>query len=206
MLLFGHTGIVLGVAWLLDKVSAPAKSLTVGRELRHSLLTETDCRARDSSRPGSSTTSIDYRPILLGSILPDIIDKPLGVWLLRDILSSGRVFGHTLLCTALLAVLGIYFYGTRRKSGVLCVSFGSLLHLCLDQMWRAPKTLFWPLYGWGFARADVSHLLEGLFIALMKEPSVYIPEIVGIVIVGAFLLNLVRQHRLYSFIRAGTAG
>ena len=46
--------------------------------------------------------SIDYRLVLLGSMLPDIIDKPLGGFIFKDALGSGRIYAHTLIFLLLL--------------------------------------------------------------------------------------------------------
>ena len=40
---------------------------------------------------------IDYRLVAAGTNLPDLIDKPLGIYLLGRQLGSGRIYGHTLL-------------------------------------------------------------------------------------------------------------
>ncbi|HCJ79622.1 MAG TPA: metal-dependent hydrolase, partial [Desulfotomaculum sp.] len=58
---------------------------------------------------------LDYRLAFLGSILPDIIDKPLGLILLRYNLGDGRAFAHTLIFPILLFIIGLYI--TRRKEG-----------------------------------------------------------------------------------------
>ncbi|MBI4294753.1 MAG: metal-dependent hydrolase [Chloroflexi bacterium] len=151
------------------------------------------------------TTRLDYRLILLGSMLPDIIDKPLGVWLLRDVISNGRVFGHTLLLALLLTTAGIYLFARWGRTGLLWLSFGSIAHLYLDQMWRNPRTLLWPLYGGGFEKMDLSGLMEGMVTALWTKPHIYIPEIAGAIVLGAFFFNLARRRRLVSFLKTGAA-
>ena len=99
----------------------------------------------------SSAVWIDYRLILLGSMLPDIIDKPLGIWLL----DTGRSIGHTLVFGSVLVAAGFTLYAWRCSTGLLGLSFASVIHLVLDQMWLAPRTLLWPAYGWSFERGDV---------------------------------------------------
>lgn len=99
--------------------------------------------------------SIDMRLLLVGSLLPDIIDKPVGMFFFRDSLSNGRIFCHTLLFLILVTVAGLYFYRRYSKTWLLAFSFGTLTHLVFDQMWRTPQTLFWPLFGLPFERADI---------------------------------------------------
>lgn len=48
---------------------------------------------------------IDYRVVFIGALLPDMIDKPLGMILLP--LHNGRVFAHTLLFALMLLSLSL---------------------------------------------------------------------------------------------------
>ena len=49
--------------------------------------------------------NIDYRYVALGSMLSDIIDKPLGLIILKDVLYNGRLIGHTLLFAFALTII-----------------------------------------------------------------------------------------------------
>jgi len=84
----------------------------------------------------------DLAFLALGSMLPDIIDKPLGL-LAFGTLAAGRTIGHTLLFLLVLAALAFYLKDLRLAS----VSIGVLAHLVLDFMWQSPVILFWPLLG-----------------------------------------------------------
>ena len=42
-------------------------------------------------------------------MLPDLIDKPLGIYLLRRQLSSGRIYGHALLLVSVLCWAARYW-------------------------------------------------------------------------------------------------
>ena len=55
----------------------------------------------------------DLAFVLLGSMLPDIIDKPLGT-ILFGTPAMGRIFAHTLLFLLLLAAVAIYFIAIPR--------------------------------------------------------------------------------------------
>jgi len=92
--------------------------------------------------------------LALGSMLPDIIDKPLGL-LAFGTAEQGRTFGHTLLFLIVLATLAVYLKNLRLAS----VSFGVLAHLVLDSMWKSPAILFWPLLG-NFPRAQDLGILD----------------------------------------------
>jgi len=158
MLLFGHIGITLGIAWLTD-----------------AQLTKT------------FKMKVDYRLMLLGSLLPDIIDKPVGMVLLP--LNNGRIFGHTLLFILIFFLVGLKY----RKSSFL--AFASLLHLFEDEMWNEPETLFWPLLGFEFPAKEYTSLYEYLGRIISEyRPSlshVFISEVIGLAVILAFLVKKV---------------
>ncbi|MFC2056686.1 metal-dependent hydrolase [Chloroflexota bacterium] len=210
MLVLGHTGITLGIAVLLDKAffrnySSPAKANSetpLGQSPKDSF-SQNNLAAGRLSRLTFFSSNIDIRLLLIGSLLPDIIDKPLGHQFLRDTISNGRIFCHTLLFLILIALAGLYLYRSRGKTSLLTVSFGTFTHLVLDQMWRTPRTLFWPICGLAFDRADVSDWIMNIFHALITDPQVFIPELVGMMILAWFLLILVRKRKVFYFIKYG---
>lgn len=115
--------------------------------------------------------------LALGSMLPDIIDKPLGLIVFGSP-NMGRTFAHTLLFLMLLSVLCWHFQDIRLFS----LTWGVLTHLGLDFMWNSPEIFLWPLLG-PFPSApllDTMSYLEMLLSGL-KNPGVLIPEIAGLV-------------------------
>jgi hypothetical protein len=84
---------------------------------------------------------------VIGSMLPDLIDKPLGHILLYNSIDYGRIYAHTGLF--LLAVLAIGM-AYRRSTGswvLVALAVGVLSHLVLDSIWEIPVTLYYPLLG-----------------------------------------------------------
>ena len=190
MLLLGHVGITLGAAVLLSTIIGEQDSPCTRRNEVHkssSSSSDTVQVASDSQDHKKSWlsglfTHLDIRPLIIGSLLPDIIDKPIGLYFLRKTFSSGRIFGHTLLFSILATLTGIYSYRRYRKSQLLILSFGTITHLILDAMWHSPKTLFWPMRGHKFEKEDTSHWIEKMFRKLRAEPKVYVPELIGAVV------------------------
>jgi membrane-bound metal-dependent hydrolase YbcI (DUF457 family) len=84
---------------------------------------------------------------LLGSILPDLIDKPLGHILLQGSLDYGRIFGHGLLFPCALLVGALALKKTRYFSFALFLSLGVLSHQLLDLMWELPVSWLFPFLG-----------------------------------------------------------
>lgn len=127
--------------------------------------------------------SVDFRLVLLGSILPDLIDKPLGAILHLE----ARLWAHTLLFLGALLLVCLWpaFRGLR------WVAFGDAVHLLVDLIWEQPLVALWPLLGWAFPAGEQS--FEGYFEILLSDPYVQFGEIVG----GAILLATVWRYRLY---------
>jgi inner membrane protein len=150
--------------------------------------------------------AIDYRLVLLGSMLPDIIDKPVGHYFLADTFHNGRIFAHTLLFFILLLSVGLYRFWHGGRTGFLVVALCSGFHLILDGMWRTPQTLYWPLHGWSFPRGQEAGLwqwLSEIGKASETNPADYIPEIIGLVIFVAIGLVFLRSGKLLNFLRSG---
>lgn len=119
---------------------------------------------------------IDLAFLAIGSMLPDIIDKPLG-FMIFGTMNHGRIFAHTLLFLLVLAALAISIRDIRLAS----LGAGVLIHLSLDLMWNSPVILLWPLLG-SFPPADyidalsyVQMLLQGL-----RDPGILVPECLGL--------------------------
>jgi hypothetical protein len=101
---------------------------------------------------------LPFRWLLLGTLLPDLIDKPvfLALALLKHAHDGGWVPGkrgiaHTAVFLLLLASISVW----RRSSKWWAVTVGVVTHLILDllskQLSAGAFTVFlWPLLGWDF--------------------------------------------------------
>jgi len=114
--------------------------------------------------------------LILGSMLPDIIDKPLGLVVFGSP-SMGRTFAHTLLFLILLAFPALYYRDMR----LISMAWGVQVHLVLDFMWNSPETLLWPLLG-AFPSAPILDTLSyiEMLLAGLKDPGILLPEIAGL--------------------------
>lgn len=169
MLLFGHTGITLGAAWVARGLARRALPGTL-----------------------ASPRRLPYGALLVGSLLPDMVDK-LGYLAFRDLFTASRTIGHTLVFSLALLVAG-WFLHRRGPSWLLVLSLASLGHLALDEMWQAPGTLFWPLLGWGFDRLELEEWFPTLWLRL-GNMKVLVPELVGVAIILALAVGGLWAHR-----------
>lgn len=136
--------------------------------------------------------NFSYPLIIIGSILPDLIDKPLGRVILP--LGSGRLIGHTLIFFMVLVLIGLF-------RGILVLALASALHLLEDRMWEQPAILLWPILG-GFQvhqAVSLNNYISGLTLELYPSLSfTFISEVAGFVIFLVFLYSWVK-----GYIRSG---
>ena len=130
---------------------------------------------------------VDLAFLALGSMLPDIIDKPIGL-IVFGTPEMGRTLAHTLLFLLVLVTLTAYLKDVRPAS----VSIGVLSHLILDSMWQSPVILSWPLLGNFPPAPDIGTFsyIQGLLFEL-TNPMVGIPEMLGL----SYLLFLAFEFR-----------
>lgn len=216
MLLFGHMGITMAVG-MLTKGALVRKSVLKVKNAETEALAESPSHVnpKEDSLPGKRMNSpaqlknhFDYRVLLIGSLLPDLIDKPIGEIFFYKIFQSGRMLGHSLFFNLFIAALGIFILKRWRRTWLLVLSFGSIMHLALDAIWFNTKVFLWPLYGWSFAKTsstDFFGWLPRMLHRLITEPSDYIPEIIGLGILVWFTITLFKEKKVYAFIRNGLA-
>ena len=211
MFTLAHAGITLGTAVLslgaISKCSSPpatAEKVNFNSELpRQTNIAHDQSTGKRFSWLIAAAGYIDLRFLLLGSILPDIIDKPFGIFLFPDTFDSGRIFCHTLLFTILLVLAGLYLFRRNGKTWLLALAFGVFMHLILDGMWLYPKTLLWPILGLAFDKTYLEDWLGSMFQRLFNDPKVFIPELIGAAILIWFAVVLICRKKVCAFIKYG---
>lgn len=88
---------------------------------------------------------IDYRFVLIGAILPDIIDKTTEIFVNHRIQFSGRLYGHTLLFSLILMIIGMI--SNFKRINTFTIGLCSLIHIMIDGLWIMPKSFFFPMFG-----------------------------------------------------------
>lgn len=189
MILFGHEGPVLGAAWLGYRLTRNKNSF--------SALVKPVARMFKSG--------FDFRIALMGALLPDLIDKPLGHLIFREQIANGRIFAHTLLFFLLLFILGLWLYRRKQKSWLITLAMADLGHLILDDIWNAPATMFWPLLGWQFPWLEIEllQLVLSLLDILLRNPRIFFVELVGFLICLGFSIDLLKRKKIRLFILKG---
>ncbi|MEA3077277.1 MAG: hypothetical protein QOF60_2185 [Actinomycetota bacterium] len=133
--------------------------------------------------------AIDYRLVMLGAVLPDVVDG--SVWGRAGVL-------HTLVASVVLLVVVMLATRGRRswRRRLLAVPIGTFCHLVLDGMWARTSTFWWPFFGWRLSGSGLPSLSRPVWLVVAQE-------LVGL---GA-LVWCWRRFRLGSaFLRTGRLG
>ena len=87
-------------------------------------------------------TAIDYRLVMAGAVLPDVVDAAFG----------GPRLAHTLLFSVVL-LLGVMAATRHRRvlrRRLLALPIGTFCHLVVDAMWARTRVFWWPFFGSSF--------------------------------------------------------
>ena len=173
MFLLGHIGISVGIIYLLVWMAT---------------------RYSRREKPALSLGNIDFRLVIIAAMLPDIIDKVVGLIILKEEISNGRIFTHSLLVVGTVSLYMITVYKVRSGYILKSLLYAApvWIHLILDRMWEEPGTLLWPLFGIHFPRVDIE--ISDYFAILFSEPYILFGEVLG----GLIIVVLMAKHRLYK--------
>lgn len=191
----GHVGLAAGAAWLIEiGISKYGTNVQIQPELEYGAVNNT------------TVGKIDYRMVIIGSLLPDIVDKPL--WFLSQggLFPSGRSYAHTFLFSLILLVGGLILLKFR-KSWLLTLSLSSFSHLILDKMWQVPATLWWPFAGELLRVTDTTGWFAGMIQPLITRPDHYtlalLGEALGFIFILILMFRVIRAKGVVSFIKTG---
>jgi hypothetical protein len=146
---------------------------------------------------------IDYRYVLLGAVLPDLVDGILGTFAFEG--PSGRWIAHSLLAVMVVTVAVVVAFRGERRLAVFGLGVGWLLHLVGDGMWSAPATFFWPAFGTDFAATPSEPYGWDLVVHPLDHLATWGGELVGAAILAWFWVafRLGEKDRLRLFARDG---
>lgn len=104
--------------------------------------------------------ALDYRLVMLGSVLP-----------LGEALLGGPRLLHTLL--GAVALLALVMLATQRRRLVrrrlIGLPIGILVHLVLDGVWTEADVFWWPAFGWAFPGGGLPELGRPVAVIVLME-------------------------------------
>jgi hypothetical protein len=158
-------------------------------------------------RGDGSLPPIDYRAVIVGAMLPDIVDKPLGLWIAPDLVDGSlRSVAHGLLFGLLILGVASLFLVAQRRPRAMYLAVASSGHLILDRMWSNPTILLWPFQGWDFAAEypSLGQWASGHVANLLTFFTDY-PELLGFLAIVGFTVQILRPGHLKRFLVTGVA-
>jgi inner membrane protein len=146
---------------------------------------------------------IDYRYVLLGAVLPDLVDAILGLFLFEG--PAGRWIAHSLLAVTVVTVAILLGTSGPRGLALFGIGVGWLLHLVCDGMWQAPRTFLWPAFGLGFSTSPAEPYSWDLITDPLWHLGTWGGELTGLAILVWFFsaFRLGEEGRLQLFFRDG---
>lgn len=179
MLVFGHVGITAGIIKVYEKAAKKKNS-------------KNDC-------------FIDYRIVIAGSLLPDIIDKPL-VQILYGLRNhDGHLIAHSFIFSGLLIVLGMIIICINENKSVFTLGICSLIHQLLDKLMSVPNIFFLPnVNSRNFIAlkrlAFVHNITLPIYtrfpylrdtVLYFEKPYIFISETIGFIIIIYFICRII---------------
>ena len=135
-----------------------------------------------------SSPALDYRVVMLGSVLP-----------LLDAVTGGAWVLHTLLASVV--ALAVVMLATRGRRLVrrrwLGIPIGMFVHLVLDGVWASTNLFWWPAFGAGFDGEALPETTRGGLAVLMELAGL------GVLVWGARRFGLFEPDGRRRFLRTG---
>lgn len=137
---------------------------------------------------------LDYRLLAFSALLPDLIDKPLALFVFTQAHTS-QLMAHSFLFHGVLLVLTLLFW---RKLLPYVLAFNG--HLLADRMWNHTETFWWPLFGWDvfwdFKPMNTPATMFNVYWDIITHyPQVWVIELIALI----FLVGFVYHYRLYRW-------
>ena len=103
--------------------------------------------------------ALDYRMVMLGSVVPLLDAVTGGPWLLHTLLAPVFVLAVVMLCTRRRRLV------RRRWLGL---PIGMFIHLVLDGAWANTDVFWWPFFGASFGDDQLPEVARGALSLLME--------------------------------------
>lgn len=104
--------------------------------------------------------ALDYRLVMLGSVLP-----------IGEVVLGGPRVLHTLLASV--ALLGVVMLATQKRRLVrrrwICLPIGLMMHLALDGIWATTEVFWWPFFGLTFPEGGLPELGRSIGVSVVLE-------------------------------------
>jgi hypothetical protein len=122
---------------------------------------------------------VDIRYLVLGALLPDLIDLPIGTVVLADRYATGELWFHSLLAPTLyMSIVLLATSRGRARRAWMALGVGWLLHLLLDGVWVDREVFGWPFFGFEIPVGE-SQYWEHAWERAFSDPWRWVKEALG---------------------------
>ena len=187
MLLAGHIGITMAAAKYAPRAL---------RYIRHRLYLFLPRGIHTFREPW--TERLDDRALIIGSMLPDIVDKPLALFLAPTLVGhSLRNYGHTLVFAVLVLAVALDLAALIKRQWPAVLALASAGHLLLDMMWYSHRILLWPFITPDFSPRYIHEWGP-------HADSIYFAaEVLGLMVISWVGFMLIKKRRLGTWLLTG---
>jgi len=104
--------------------------------------------------------ALDYRLVMLGSVLP-----------IGEVVLGGPRLLHTLVCSVALLLVLVLATQRRRlvRRRLISLPIGMLMHLVLDGIWTRAEVFWWPFFGVSFSSGGLPELERPIGVGVLLE-------------------------------------
>ena len=85
--------------------------------------------------------------VAIGSVLPDLVDKPLGYIIFGSTLDNGKIYIHSLIIVLLLFITDLLVWRLFKSASGIFIAAGVLIHQLVDMMWTRQVNWYYPFFG-----------------------------------------------------------
>lgn len=145
----------------------------------------------------------DYRTVALAAMLPDLIDKPLAVYVFPE-LKAGLLFAHAPVFHLMILLL---FARGRRAWLPYALAFTS--HIIGDRIWFFHDTFWFPLRGFRFHQwqhiGDPQSFGKAYKELFARRPALFLYELGALFVLVWFVRSagLIHRRALWRFLLTG---
>ncbi len=139
-------------------------------------------------------SQLDYRLLAVCAMGPDLIDKPLAIFVLPQAQTS-QLVAHSLLFNVTALVFALLLW---RQAVPYTVAF--LFHIVADRMWNHTESFWWPLFGWQtfwqYKPMNTAESMISVYLDIIYSyPQVWVIELAALF----FLIGFAWRHQFFRW-------
>ena len=146
---------------------------------------------------------MDYRILVVASLLPDLVDKPLAKMLATSYDYESRAAGHSLAFLGFVVLIMGFLWLSNWRAGFWPFVLGTLIHDALDVMWLHPRIFFWPAEGLHFSK-PIDEAWQGMmdFAGYQIRALDFLDNLAVLCLLAVFM-RVAMSGRILEFLRHG---